>query len=158
MTTFRDVIDTRARAQPDAPFLIAPEPGVTLTYADLARTSRAFAATMVANGVVPGEIVGFMLGNGVAAATVFLGAMYGGYIVSPINLLAQDAHARSHARALGARGSCSPRRSSSRGSRRSSRASAARRASCRRIPDDLAFDDDVRRERSRRSPPSRRRC
>ncbi|MET0205225.1 MAG: AMP-binding protein [Casimicrobiaceae bacterium] len=92
MTTFRDVIDTRARAQPDAPFLIAPEPGVTLTYADLARTSRAFAAAMVANGVVPGEIVGFMLGNGVAAATVFLGAMHGGYIVSPINLLAQDAH------------------------------------------------------------------
>ena len=92
MTTFRDVIDAHARAQPDAPFLIAPEPGVTLTYADLARTSRAFAATMVANGVAPGEIVGFMLGNGVAAATVFLGAMYGGYIVSPINLLAQDAH------------------------------------------------------------------
>jgi long-chain acyl-CoA synthetase len=32
-----------------------------------------------------------MLENGWSAATVFLGAMYGGYVVSPINLLAQDA-------------------------------------------------------------------
>ena len=32
-----------------------------------------------------------MLENGLSAATVFLGAMYGGYVVSPINLLAQDA-------------------------------------------------------------------
>ncbi|MET0917755.1 MAG: AMP-binding protein [Burkholderiales bacterium] len=92
MTTFRDVIDAHARSQPDAPFLIAPEPRVILTYADLARTSRAFAAAMAAHGVAPGEVVGFMLGNGVAAAAVFLGAMYGGYVVSPINLLAQDAH------------------------------------------------------------------
>ncbi|MET0204123.1 MAG: AMP-binding protein, partial [Casimicrobiaceae bacterium] len=101
MTTFRDVIDAHARSQPDAPFLIAPEPRVILTYADLARTSRAFAATMAAHGVAPGEVVGFMLGNGVAAAAVFLGAMYGGYVVSPINLLAQDAHldhALAHAR------------------------------------------------------------
>jgi len=37
----------------------------------------------------------------VAAATVFLGAMYGGYVVSPINLLAQDAHL-DHAIAHGA--------------------------------------------------------
>ena len=32
-----------------------------------------------------------MLPNGVAAASAFLGAMYGGYIVSPVSLLAQDA-------------------------------------------------------------------
>ena len=32
-----------------------------------------------------------MLPNGVAAASVFLGAMYGGYVVSPVSLLAQDA-------------------------------------------------------------------
>ena len=92
VTTLRDLIDGHARAQPEAPFLIAPEPRVTLTYADLACTSRAFAATMAAHGVAPGDVVGFMLGNGVAAAAVFLGAMYGGYVVSPINLLAQDAH------------------------------------------------------------------
>src|SRR6266508_710785 len=32
-----------------------------------------------------------MLPNGIAAASIFLGAMYAGYIVSPVNLLAQDA-------------------------------------------------------------------
>jgi long-chain acyl-CoA synthetase len=32
-----------------------------------------------------------MLENGASAATIFLGAMYGGYVVSPINLNAQDA-------------------------------------------------------------------
>jgi long-chain acyl-CoA synthetase len=31
-----------------------------------------------------------MLPNGVAAASVFLGAMYSGYVISPVNLLAQD--------------------------------------------------------------------
>ncbi|HLW38457.1 MAG TPA: AMP-binding protein, partial [Candidatus Eremiobacteraceae bacterium] len=35
--------------------------------------------------------VSFMLENGASAATIFLGAMYGGYVVSPINLHAQDA-------------------------------------------------------------------
>ena len=42
-------------------------------------------------GVAPGATVSFMLENGASAATVFLGAMYGGYVVSPINLHAQDA-------------------------------------------------------------------
>jgi long-chain acyl-CoA synthetase len=32
-----------------------------------------------------------MMENGASAATIFLGAMYGGYVVSPINLHAQDA-------------------------------------------------------------------
>jgi len=99
--TFRDVIDASARSRPAAPFLVAPEPGVTLTYADLAASARALSARIAGEGVAEGEVVGFMLGNGVAAATVFLGAMYGGYVVSPINLLAQDAHL-DHAIAHGA--------------------------------------------------------
>jgi len=90
--TFRDVIDAQARTRPAAPFLIAPEPDTTISYADLARNARAFAATLARSGVAPGTVVAFMLGNGVAAATVFLGAMYGGYVVAPLNLLAQDAH------------------------------------------------------------------
>ena len=31
-----------------------------------------------------------MLPNGLSAASILLGAMYGGYVVSPLNLLAQD--------------------------------------------------------------------
>ncbi len=76
--------------QPDAPFLFAPEPGTTLTYAGLRVTAQALCAELAALGVRPGEVVSYMLPNGVAAASVFLGAMYGGYVVSPISLLAQD--------------------------------------------------------------------
>ena len=48
-------------------------------------------AYLAQEGIAPGSIVSFMLPNGVAAASIFLGAMYAGYIVSPVNLLAQDA-------------------------------------------------------------------
>jgi long-chain acyl-CoA synthetase len=91
MRTIRDAIDRHADAQPDAPFLLAPEPGVVVTYAELRDTARALCADLATQGIRPGEVVSYMLPNGVAAAGVFLGAMYGGYVVSPVNLLAQDA-------------------------------------------------------------------
>jgi acyl-CoA synthetase (AMP-forming)/AMP-acid ligase II len=91
MRTLRDAIDRHADAQPDAPFLFAPEPGTTLSFAGLRVTAHALCAELVALGIRPGEVVSYMLPNGVSAASVFLGAMYGGYVVSPISLLAQDA-------------------------------------------------------------------
>ena len=90
MRTVRDAIDHHAKGQPDAPFLFAPEPGTTLTYAGLRVTAQALCAELAAFGVGPGEVVSYMLPNGVAAASVFLGAMYGGFVVSPVSLLAQD--------------------------------------------------------------------
>ena len=91
MRTLRDVIDHHADVRPDEPFLIAPEPGITLTYRDLQQTCSGLGAFLQAHGVGPGEVVSFMLPNGVAAATIFLGAMYAGRVVSPLNLIAQDA-------------------------------------------------------------------
>ncbi len=91
MRTLREVIDGHAAAQPDAPFLFAPEPGAGLTYAKLRDTARALGAELRRHGIAPGEVVSYMLPNGVAAASVFLGAMYEGYVVSPVSLLAQDA-------------------------------------------------------------------
>jgi acyl-CoA synthetase (AMP-forming)/AMP-acid ligase II len=89
--TFRTVIDGHASSRPHAPFLIAPEPCLAIDYATLRTNCRAFANLLGAAGIPPGATVSFMLENGLSAATVFLGAMYGGYVVSPINLLAQDA-------------------------------------------------------------------
>ena len=89
--TLRDVIDAQAAAQPSASFLCAPEPGLEIDYATLQRNCRALAASLAARGIEPGATVSFMLENGISAATLFLGAMYGGYVVSPINLHAQDA-------------------------------------------------------------------
>jgi long-chain acyl-CoA synthetase len=91
MATLREVIDLHADGQPDAPFLLAPEPGTTVTFAALRATARSLGAELAANGIAPGDVVSYMLPNGVAAASVFLGAMYGGYVVSPVSLLAQDA-------------------------------------------------------------------
>ncbi|HEY3565680.1 MAG TPA: AMP-binding protein, partial [Casimicrobiaceae bacterium] len=89
--TFREVVDAHAKARPGAPFLCAPEVERTVDYAALAKCCRALTAAVAARGVAPGATVSFMLENGVSAATIFLGAMYGGYVVSPINLHAQDA-------------------------------------------------------------------
>jgi long-chain acyl-CoA synthetase len=91
MATLREVIDRHAAAQPGAPFLFAPEPGTELTYAGLRATALALGEELAGRGIEPGEVVSYMLPNGMAAAGVFLGAMYGGYVVSPVSLLAQDA-------------------------------------------------------------------
>jgi long-chain acyl-CoA synthetase len=91
MRTIRRHIDTRAATQPDSPYLIAPETGQTLTYADLRRDSIALARYLLALGLKKGETVSFMAHNGLQTARLFLGAMYGGFVVQPINLLSQSA-------------------------------------------------------------------
>src|SRR5438552_7167070 len=90
MRTFRDAIDAHAAARPNAPCVIAPEPEAVLTYGDLARIGAELGAFLAQQGIAPGSVVSFMLPNGVAAASIFLGAMYAGYVVSPVNLVAQD--------------------------------------------------------------------
>jgi len=89
--TIREAIDHHANARPQAPFLLAPESGSTVSYGDLRDAAHGLAAELSALGIAPGEVVSWMLPNGIAAANVFLGAMYGGYMASPISLLAQDA-------------------------------------------------------------------
>ena len=99
--TIRDAIDCHADARPEAPFLLAPEPATTVTYGALRDAAHGLAAELGAHGINPGEVVSYMLPNGTAAAGVFLGAMYGGYVVSPVSLLAQDAliaHTLHHSR------------------------------------------------------------
>ena len=89
--TFRDAIDAHAAQRPRAPFLIAPEPARTIDYEALRHACRALASSLAVRGIPQRATVSYMLENGVAAATAFLGSMYGGYVVSPINLHAQDA-------------------------------------------------------------------
>jgi long-chain acyl-CoA synthetase len=91
MQTLREVIDEHAATRSAAPFLLAPEPGMTLSYGELRSVARALCAELVGLGIEPGEVVSYMLPNGASCASVFLGAMYGGYTVSPVSLVAQDA-------------------------------------------------------------------
>ena len=90
MQTLRDAIDAHAAARPGAACVLAPEPDATLTYRDIARAGRALGAYLAASRIAPGSVVSFMLPNGIAAANLFLGTMYAGYVVSPVNLHAQD--------------------------------------------------------------------
>jgi acyl-CoA synthetase (AMP-forming)/AMP-acid ligase II len=90
MATLRDAIDTHAAARAEAPCVLAPEPDAILTYGDIVRIGRSIGAYLAAQGIEPGSVVSFMLPNGSAAAGIFLGTMYAGYVVSPVNLLAQD--------------------------------------------------------------------
>jgi long-chain acyl-CoA synthetase len=90
--TLRAIIDAHAAAQPDAPFVLAPESGAVLTYAGLQRSALALATHFERCGVPPGEAVAFLLPNGLRAASIFLGTMYAGRAVAPQNLLAQDSY------------------------------------------------------------------
>jgi acyl-CoA synthetase (AMP-forming)/AMP-acid ligase II len=92
MRNLRDIIDHHAKARPDAPFLFAPESARVITYAALHDSGLALARFLAHEGIAPGDVVSFMLPNGVSAAMLLLGAMFGGYVVSPLNLVAQDSH------------------------------------------------------------------
>ena len=92
MRTFRDAIDAHAaaRAGRAVPARAGTGRGRSPTRAARA-AARALAACFARRRASrPATVVSFMLPNGIAAASVFLGAMYGGYVVSPVNLLAQD--------------------------------------------------------------------
>jgi len=89
--TFGDVVRARAGEAPDAPFVLSPEAARELTYGALARQACALDTMLADRGIVGGEIVGFMLPNGIAAATAFVATMAAGRVVAPFNLLAQDA-------------------------------------------------------------------
>jgi long-chain acyl-CoA synthetase len=87
--TIRYHVDRQAREQPDAPYLIAPETGRTLTYGKLKRDSVELGRFLLAAGLARGDKVAFMLHNGYQAARLLIGTMYAGFTVSPLNLLAQ---------------------------------------------------------------------
>ena len=87
--TIRHYVDWRAEAQPDRPYLLAPETGREITYSELQRKSRSLTGYLLGLGLSKGDKVSFMLHNGYQAARLLLGAMYGGFVVQPINLLSQ---------------------------------------------------------------------
>lgn len=89
MRTIREFVDRRAREQPDAPYVIAPETGRILTYADLQHHSRELERSLKRRGLAKGDTVALMLHNSYQTARLFIGAMYGGFVVAPLNLLSQ---------------------------------------------------------------------
>ena len=89
MRTIRYFIDERGKNEPDKIYAIAPEPGLSLSYGQLQEDSIRFGKYLAKMGLKKGDKVSFMLANGYQAAKIFLGTMYGGFVVAPLNLLAQ---------------------------------------------------------------------
>jgi len=87
--TLRDVLAAHVARQPERSFLVAPETGRTLTYRELDRQARILAGWLRAAGLERGDKVGLYLHNGYQTALLFLGAMIGGYVIAPLNLLSQ---------------------------------------------------------------------
>ncbi len=87
--TLRDVLEAHVARQPGRTFLVAPETGRELSYRELQRQARLLARWLRAAGLARGDKVGLYLHNGYQTALLFLGAMLGGYVVAPLNLLSQ---------------------------------------------------------------------
>jgi acyl-CoA synthetase (AMP-forming)/AMP-acid ligase II len=90
--TIRHYVDLRAREQHDAPYVIAPETGAMLTYGELRRDSVELGHFLLSRGLGKGDKVALMLHNSYQTARLLIGVMYAGFIVVPLNLLAQTSH------------------------------------------------------------------
>ncbi len=84
----RDLIDARAARQPDSAYLIEPENGARITFGALKQHAASLAARLAGTGLKPGESVGYAMANGPGAAIAILGALYGGFRATAVNLVA----------------------------------------------------------------------
>ena len=89
MQTVRALVDAQAAARPRAPYFVAAHTGQSLDFGALAQSCRNVGALLAARGLAPGAHVSLVMGNGLQTIRLLLGALYGGWCVNPVNLLAQ---------------------------------------------------------------------
>jgi long-chain acyl-CoA synthetase len=94
MQTVRALIDAQAAAHPHGTYFVAPHTGRTLSFGGLMQSCHNVCALLTAHGLAPGAHLSLVLGNGLQTIRLLLGALYGGYCVSPVNLLAQPEQMR----------------------------------------------------------------
>ena len=87
MTTVDRLVEAQAQARPEAAYFIAADTGLALTYGQLAESCVRVQAFLRAKGLAPGAHVSLVMPNGMATIRILLGAMSGGYVVNPVNLL-----------------------------------------------------------------------
>jgi len=88
LRTVREYVDFQAAVRPEAVYMIAPEPALTMTFAELAQASRSLSHYLSGQGIKPGEKVALLMHNGYQTCRLFVGVIYGGYCVTPLNLRA----------------------------------------------------------------------
>ncbi|MEM8792669.1 MAG: AMP-binding protein [Pseudomonadota bacterium] len=100
--TVRDWLDHHAAERGDQISHLFPESGVSLTWSQMRESAAVIAGRLTALGVAKGESVALVLPNGQAGVTCLMGVLYGGFRVTPINLVAgveAIRYALSHCRA-----------------------------------------------------------
>ncbi len=86
--TVRQLIDSRALQNPHKLFLEAAETGLSLSYLELQQKCRSIARLLEHKGIGHGETVAFLMDNGLWTTCLFLGVMYSGRVVLPLNAVA----------------------------------------------------------------------
>jgi len=92
MRTIRRLVDQWTEALPDKVYMFAPEPKLELTYRQLKEDSVNFGKQLMKMGIKKGDKISFLMGNGYQTNKIFLGSMYAGFVVSPLNPMAQPSH------------------------------------------------------------------
>ncbi len=89
LRTIRALVEHQAAVRPDATYLVAPETGRVMSFGKLRSASLLLASWLAGEGIRPGAKVALLMPNGYQTCRLFIGAMYGGYCITPLNLLAQ---------------------------------------------------------------------
>ncbi len=90
ITTLTGLLEHNARAWQADPYLIDAVSEQALSYGDLADECRDFARQLAALGIQRGDTVSVFMPNGVNTARIIIAAMFGGFVINPINLLSQE--------------------------------------------------------------------
>ena len=81
----RDIIDQQAVTRGNQTFLISPETERHISYTELRSSAQEIATHLQAMGFVKGEKIAFLMNNGAWTAKLFLGIMYSGRVILPLN-------------------------------------------------------------------------
>lgn len=92
METVRSTIDYFAETQPDSVFLVLPEIEYELSYGELGNLAQLVETKLSGLGLDKGDKVAFLLNNGLWAAALFLGTMYAGRCILPLNAVSGESN------------------------------------------------------------------
>ncbi|SFQ68347.1 Acyl-CoA synthetase (AMP-forming)/AMP-acid ligase II [Variovorax sp. OK605] len=93
-TTVHALVEQQAQRQPHAVYARATESQQHIAYGELARGCRRAASVLRGHGMQPGDTVSVVMPNGLQTLRLLLGAMHGGFVVNPVNLLSQPEQMR----------------------------------------------------------------
>ncbi len=102
LDTVPQLLNAMSTLQPDDVFLVSPETGHQLTFNELKQQADLLYPSLLSLGLEPQARIALMMDNGVHTAQLFLGAMYCGFVVVPLNVragLSQLAYTLDHCQA-----------------------------------------------------------